>query len=275
MRYYPINEESARTAWNMNHFGEFRSDEPGYMASVDHAYDLAEEAASKRPSNRDKAFAMADSYAKKLAEWHNRNYRIDSMCPSVLISGPANFPIAKKEKQNRAKSNHFKEFEKIELMKERIKALGEAERVIKSDDDDAISKLNEKLTALIDKQEAMKAANAKARRQGKQAPYEPFTLANNNQNIRATRRRIEQLQATKQKGTTRSETDFMGERVEVIENTEAMRLQLVFDGKPADEVRTVLKKNGFKWSPKNGAWQRQLTNNARSVLRWMLRSETA
>jgi hypothetical protein len=41
-----------------------------------------------------------------------------------------------------------------------------------------------------------------------------------------------------------------------------MRLQLIFDGKPSDEVREVLKKNGFKWSPKNGAWQRQLTDNA-------------
>ena len=34
MRYYPINEKAARTAWSMNHFGEFRSDEPGYMADV-------------------------------------------------------------------------------------------------------------------------------------------------------------------------------------------------------------------------------------------------
>lgn len=41
-----------------------------------------------------------------------------------------------------------------------------------------------------------------------------------------------------------------------------MRLQLIFDGKPEDAVRDILKKNGFKWSPKNGAWQRQLTDNA-------------
>ena len=218
---------------------------------------------------------MADAFAKKLADWHNKNYRIESMCPSVLISGPANFPTAKKERQNRAKCNHVQLPQELERMKERIQALGEAERVIKSDDDDAISKLNDKLTALIDKQEDMKAANAKARKEGKQAPYKPFTLSNNNQNIRATRKRIEQLEATKQKGTTRHEIAFMGEHVEVIENIEAMRLQLVFDGKPADTVRAALKKNGFKWSPKNGAWQRQLTNNARSALKWMLKSETA
>ena len=59
----------------------------------------------------------------------------------------------------------------------------------------------------------------------------------------------------------------MGESVKVIENTEIMRLQLVFDGKPSDDVRAALKKHGFRWSPKNEAWQRQLTDNARYALR--------
>ena len=44
--------------------------------------------------------------------------------------------------------------------------------------------------------------------------------------------------------------------VKIVRNTDLMRLQLIFDGKPSDEVRAVLKKNAFKWSPKNSAWQR-------------------
>ena len=44
------------------------------------------------------------------------------------------------------------------------------------------------------------------------------------------------------------------------ENIEAMRVQLVFDGKPDTETRDLLKKNGFKWAPSQGAWQRQLNN---------------
>lgn len=44
------------------------------------------------------------------------------------------------------------------------------------------------------------------------------------------------------------------------ENVEAMRVQLVFDGKPDDETRTLLKRNGFKWAPSQGAWQRQLND---------------
>lgn len=45
-------------------------------------------------------------------------------------------------------------------------------------------------------------------------------------------------------------------------NTDANRLQLIFDGKPAENVRAILKNNGFRWSPRYMAWQRQLTENA-------------
>lgn len=40
------------------------------------------------------------------------------------------------------------------------------------------------------------------------------------------------------------------------------RYRFIFDGKPSREVIDLMKGNGFKWSPKNIAWQRQITNNA-------------
>lgn len=55
--------------------------------------------------------------------------------------------------------------------------------------------------------------------------------------------------------------------VEIVENTRDDRLQLYFDGKPEQEMINNLKKNGFRWSPKNKAWQRQLTDNARYALK--------
>lgn len=58
------------------------------------------------------------------------------------------------------------------------------------------------------------------------------------------------------------EKEYEYNGITVIQNTELNRLQLIFDGKPSDEVRDILKSNGFKWSPKNTAWQRQLTQNA-------------
>jgi hypothetical protein len=50
--------------------------------------------------------------------------------------------------------------------------------------------------------------------------------------------------------------------VKIIHNLEANRLQLIYPNKPEEETRTQLKKHGFKWSPRFGAWQRQLTPNA-------------
>ena len=97
-------------------------------------------------------------------------------------------------------------------------------------------------------------------------PFPSYALQNNLQNMNSVKERIESLQKIKSKGTTESENDYC----KVIENTEIMRLQLIFDGKPSDEIRNILKSNGFKWAPSQGSWQRQLTDNARySVKRVM------
>lgn len=40
------------------------------------------------------------------------------------------------------------------------------------------------------------------------------------------------------------------------------RLQIFHDEKPSRDVISSLKSNGFRWSPSNGCWQRQLTENA-------------
>jgi len=75
------------------------------------------------------------------------------------------------------------------------------------------------------------------------------------------------LQATKERGTQETENQFF----KIVENTEAMRLQLFFDGKPEPEVREVLKSNGFRWAPSQSAWQRQLTDNARYSLKLVIK----
>ena len=48
-----------------------------------------------------------------------------------------------------------------------------------------------------------------------------------------------------------------------VEYNEIIRVQFIFPGKPDDETRTMLKENGFRWAPSQGAWQRQLTANAK------------
>jgi len=43
--------------------------------------------------------------------------------------------------------------------------------------------------------------------------------------------------------------------VEVIDNIDAQRIQLIFEGKPSEDIRKYLKSHAWKWSPKNSAWQ--------------------
>ena len=59
-----------------------------------------------------------------------------------------------------------------------------------------------------------------------------------------------------------AEPVFTLQNAEVVANAEANRLQIIFADKPDEALRGLLKKRGFKWSPRFHAWQRQLTSNA-------------
>ena len=48
----------------------------------------------------------------------------------------------------------------------------------------------------------------------------------------------------------------------VVMNTDENRIQVFFDEKPDNDTRTELRGAAFKWAPSQGAWQRQLTDNA-------------
>ena len=102
------------------------------------------------------------------------------------------------------------------------------------------------------------------------APYPPFTLSNNRQRIAATKDRLATIERTKAQGTESRTVMIEGEEVTIVENAEAMRLQLLFRGKPSERVRGVLKSRAFKWAPSASAWQRQLTSNAKYALRQVL-----
>ena len=70
------------------------------------------------------------------------------------------------------------------------------------------------------------------------------------------------------KNEENKEAAFEGGKV--IWNHEADRLQILFDNIPDDAMRGNLKSNGFRWSPKYKAWQRQLTLNAVHAARRVL-----
>jgi len=68
-------------------------------------------------------------------------------------------------------------------------------------------------------------------------------------------------------GIKEKEYEMGGARV--LQNVQDNRLQIFFGGKPEPEMLTKLKSNGYKWSPRNLAWQRQLTPNAIASLSYV------
>ena len=87
-------------------------------------------------------------------------------------------------------------------------------------------------------------------------PFPSYLLTNNNANIRRVRQRIEDLS---------HKAEFVGWTFpsgEAKVNEAENRLQLIFEDKPDADTRQALKSEGFKWAPSQGAWQRQLNQNA-------------
>lgn len=295
--YYQINEESAKQAHNMMSFREYV---PGSLTSeykgyVDSVYDLADKAAKERPEEAGRIYGIAERYSKKMADNLNAKSRIGCMCPSVMISGAGNFPVKKKEKQNAAADRNYQEFQEIQKLKDKIMSIVNGKDIIKSGDADAIEKLEKKLETLKVEQEKMKAANKAIRMKDTEkgneklrklgytdeqiielrnpdylgrSGFPSYALTNNNQNIHRVEERLRKLKAAKAKENAESENKYF----RVVENTEIMRLQLFFNEKPDALTRDILKKNGFRWSPKNEVWQRQLTDNARYSLKRVMKA---
>ena len=80
--------------------------------------------------------------------------------------------------------------------------------------------------------------------------------------LRRKNRSIERAAKSEAAKTSGAEFQEMEARgVRLIHNTALDRVQLVFPDKPDEETRSLLKSNAFRWSPREGAWQRQLTRN--------------
>lgn len=81
--------------------------------------------------------------------------------------------------------------------------------------------------------------------------------------IRRLKGRLATLRRTQERGTISQTVETETAAFEVKENADIARLQLIFPGKPDAETRALLKSNGFRWSPRETAWQRHLNEAGR------------
>lgn len=229
------------------------------------------------------------SYTSLITKWLHAK----SNCMSSMITGPANFPVERNRKrldsEQKAGERFFNWREKV------LRKLNKPENTdIVKGSEGAVDQLKERLTALESLQEIMKLTNKLIRSKRlteeekierflevkpsctdeqilehlNSGGYPSYRLTNNNAKINTAKRNI----ASEEKrlaAYTKGNKEYSIGDIDVIENVDDNRLQLSFDGKPSDEIRKELKMNGFKWSPKNEVWQRQLTNNALVALKYL------
>lgn len=287
----PINEELARRANDMNSYydyipGSATAEYESYCAAADEI--AARQKAKTDPIHHAKIDALLAAYKKRIAEYINRSNEIDTRCPSWLVSGGSNFPTGKKAKQNAARDKNMEFYNDTQALLDKIRSVGMGG--ISADDPDAAAKIERKIAGLREAQERMKAANAAIRMKDTAAGdarlaelgfspkdihdlrtpdfgrpgFQSWAISNNNAEIHRLEGRLADLR--KRAENPLSDFAFDGGRAKA--NADENRLQLFFDGKPSDEIRDALKKEGFRWSPRFGAWQRQLTPNAYRAIKY-------
>lgn len=296
-KYYDVSEETARRGHESVHMSDYK---PGsatneYKSSVDEVYAIAEKQKKKVSEYyHDKIDALADKYAKRLAQWTNDYNRNSASCPSWFICGPANYPVKKHERQMSRERSLWKEYDDIKGIIEKIKAVGTG--AVDLADPNAKEMLSERLEKYKKELEHSKEINAywrkhkslvgfpemdpeKAEEMTKSieeslqrhpwisSPVPGYELTSLRDKIKRTTERLEEL--NRRQETPNSENEYEG--FTVIENNDVMRLQIIFPDKPDEVTRNILKSNGFKWAPSQNAWQRQLTDNSRRALKRIIK----
>jgi len=263
----------------------------GYREALRDAWDRAARVAGKDEA----AIARITEVFEDVAAGYNARYAASlgakSQIVSTMIAGGSNFPVRRMEKRNATARKRAEEAS--EYLERGIKRLLRAARgPIDNSPESELERVRLNLTQREELQEQMKAANA-ALRKGDDAALEDlgftaeqiaelkkpdfagrtgfpaYRLSNNNAEIARLRERLksaEERMAAAQAGPV--EQEYNG--VRMVEDATDDRLRLYFDGKPSDAVREDLKAAAFKWSPKNEAWQRQLTPAAKYAAKQVL-----
>lgn len=193
------------------------------------------------------------------------------------------------ERMDNRMSRGVKAMEKAEYYRKRVEA-AESNAAISSDNPDATELLREELSEAEKRHAEKKRLNREFKklkgdveefakvetsfpdlikeglRTIEVVPYHgrPFPFLNNsNANIKRMKQRIRQLE-TLDAAEFKSET--IGD-ITIEHDPEDNRTRVIFPNKPSSEVRTRLKRSGFRYSRKNNAWQRHYSKTALELAR--------
>lgn len=301
--YGSIDEETARNAHYCVHMSDYKpgSATASYRNSVNSAAKMVEQQKARVSAfYHDKLDALLNSYARRLAQWTNDYNRNQASYPSQFIAGAGNFNMRKHNRQMSREDSLWEEYRQIEAILDKIRSVGTGP--VDLADPHAREMLTERLNSQRQMLEDAKTANAYYRkhktlegcpglseknrawltRPGVFAsgdgspislygsPFPAYELASIRGKIERTEQRLAELDRREQQ-TAEPQTGTAFDGGQIVRNIDLNRLQILFDAIPDADTRAALKQNGFRWSPKNQAWQRQLTDNAERAARQVLR----
>ena len=226
-------------------------------------------------------------YIAKFKEWVATLFAKHSRIMSAAITGPARFPTERNRKANNSYESAVAEFQswrervqaaaarRIEAAKPQEQKTAEAWERVKEDIDRFVdwnlcsTNLYNRLETIARKGEVELMQRAidyvRELNKGRKRPiyterHKFYKLAELAAAIRGRRA------VTAEK--TDKDVPFDGGIVRY--NFAEDRLQILFNEKPDAGMIGTLKHSGFRWSPRFGAWQRQLTRNAEDTAKRLL-----
>ena len=300
--YGSIDEETARNAHYCVHMSDYKpgSATASYRNSVNKAAQMVEQQKARVSAfYHDKLDALLNSYARRLAAWTNDYNRNQASYPSQFIAGAGNYNMKKHNRQMAREDSLREEYRQIEAILDKIRSVGTGP--VDLADPHAREMLTERLNSQRQMLEDAKTANAYYRknktlegcpglseknrawltRPGVFAsgdgspislygsPFPAYELDSIRSKIERTEQRLAELDRREQQAAE-SQTGTAFDGGQIVRNIDLNRLQILFDAIPSADTRAALKQNGFRWSPKNQAWQRQLTDNAERAARQVL-----
>lgn len=285
-RYPGHLEEFLEKAENAYRWSSFESDVRG-ETDIMHYERILQEDMQQIPEEKQEEYISA--YKQKFSSLLSSL----SHCASTMITGPANFNHKRNEKANISYDNRYKEFHEwrnrfinaMKRMKEAVRSeeekqdeawqalkreIGRSADIIHEIDTGKSKGYNRALfvSSILNKVgtfanhgnvEIVKKAvdfineyNSKIKKPVITARNTFFDLPN------VAQRMKEKLQAVREQ----ENKEMIFEGGTLVWNYEEDRLQILFNDIPEEGKRKELKSSGFRWSPRNKAWQRQLTSNA-------------
>lgn len=231
-------------------------------------------------------------YKSKYIEHFNAVLDAKARTLSPMITGPARFPTSRNQKALNAEEKRVTEFlywnkKAVSSIKKKIKSAMTAEQVsnseynrLKSEAIDTIITLSKiesgkmeggdassfktSLAGMLKRSvdnghvnEVKKVLKYIQDNEGKYLKRPVFTKRNSIWTYVDSAKNI-----SKEKKPNEVKNYEKYDGVNIVNNNDLGRTQIIFDGKPSAEVIQALKKEGWHWSPKNNAWQRKLTSNA-------------